>query len=181
MSDAPRGVGGAIAFMARNPIAANLLMVILLGGGAWSAYTVQKEVIPQFQLDAVEVTVGYPGAAPAEVEQGILQPVEEAVRGVPGIREITSEAREGQGNVLIELVTGTDRQQAFQSINQAISRIRTFPDDIDQPEVRLRSQEREVMELGLYGDVDIWTLRLLAERVRDQLVSHPCHHAGGAG
>ena len=173
MSDAPRGVGGAIAFMARNPIAANLLMVILLGGGAWSAYTVQKEVIPQFQLDAVEVTVGYPGAAPAEVEQGILRPVEEAVRGVPGIREITSEAREGQGNVLIELVTGTDRQQAFQSIDQAISRIRTFPDDIDQPEVRLRSQEREVMELGLYGDVDIWTLRLLAERVRDQLVNHP--------
>ncbi|MEC9373382.1 MAG: hypothetical protein VYC34_06030, partial [Planctomycetota bacterium] len=63
---------GAIAWMARNSIAANLLMVILLIGGLWSAVRMQKEVFPQFQLDVVEVRVGYPGAAPAEVEQGIL-------------------------------------------------------------------------------------------------------------
>ena len=83
--------------MARNSIAANLLMFLLLGGGIWSAATIQKEVFPQFQLDVVEVNVGYPGAAPSEVEQGILRPIEGAVRGVEGIREITSEAREGRG------------------------------------------------------------------------------------
>ena len=85
---------GPIAWMARNSIAANLLMVVLLVGGLWSAVRIQKEVFPQFELDVVQVAVGYPGAAPAEVEQGILRPVEEAVRAVEGIREITSEARE---------------------------------------------------------------------------------------
>ncbi len=89
---------GPIAWMAQNPIAANLLMFLLLGGGIWSAITIQKEVFPQFQLDIVEVRVGYPGAAPEEVEQGILRPIEEAVRGVEGIREITSSAREGRGS-----------------------------------------------------------------------------------
>lgn len=78
--------------MARNSIAANLLMILLIGGGVWSMYSIQKEVFPQFQLDIVEVSVVYPGAAPAEVEQGILLPVEEAVRGVQGIKEITSTA-----------------------------------------------------------------------------------------
>src|SRR6056297_524969 len=144
--DAP--LKGPIAWMAQNSIAANLLMMILLVGGVWSAISIQKEVFPQFQLDIVEVDVGYPGAAPAEVEQGILRPVEEAIRGVEGIREITSEAREGRGSVTIELVPGTPRITAVQDIDQAVSRIRTFPDDIEQPEVRLQSRQTEVMSIG---------------------------------
>ena len=138
---------GPIAWMAQNSIAANLLMVILLVGGVWSAFSIQKEVFPEFQLDIVEVDVGYPGAAPAEVEQGILRPVEEAIRGIDGIREITSEAREGNGSVSIELVPDTERMKAFQDIDQAVSRIRTFPDDIEQPEVRLQSRRTEVIML----------------------------------
>src|SRR6056297_935256 len=158
--------------MARNSIAANLLMIILLGGGLWSAAAIQKEVFPQFQLDVVEVYVGYPGAAPSEVEQGILRPIEEAVRGVEGIREVTSRAREGRGEVLIEIVAGQARTKAFQEIDQAVSRIRTFPDDIEQPEVRLESRQREVMQVALFGPVNIWTLRKLAEQLRDQLQAH---------
>lgn len=163
---------GPIAFMAQNPIAANLLMIILLGGGLWTAYSIQKEVFPQYQLDVVQVSVVYPGSAPAEVEQGILRPVEEAIRGVEGIKEVSSTAEEGRGEVSIELVAGTDRMKAFQDINQAVNRIRTFPDDIEEPEVQLQSNQREVMSIGLYGDSDIWTLRKLAETVRDQLLSN---------
>lgn len=163
---------GPIAYMAKNSIAANLLMLILIAGGLWTAYTIQKEVFPDFQLDIVEVSVVYPGAAPSEVEKGILMPVEEAVRGIQGIKEITSTAREGSGSVRIELVTGTERMKAFQDIDQAVNRIRTFPDDIEQPEVRLQSEQRDVMEIGLYGDVDIWTLRVLAEQLRTRLLSN---------
>jgi len=164
---------GPIAWMVNRSIAANLLMILLIGGGLWTALRIQKEVFPEFQLDIVEVSVAYPGSAPAEVEQGILLPIEESVRGVQGIKEMTSEAREGRGSVTIELVPGTDRMKAFQDIDQAINRIRTFPDDIEAPEVSLQSQQTEVMEVGIYGDVDIWTLRKLAERLRDQLLANP--------
>lgn len=163
---------GPIAWMAKNSIAANLLMVILLGGGLWTARVIQKEVFPESQLDVVEVRVGYPGASPEEVEQGILAPIEGAVRGVKGIERVNSEAREGRGETLIELVAGEDRMKAFQDIDQAVSRIRTFPDQIEQPEVRLESEQREVMRVAVYGPVDIWTLRKLAEQLRDQLQSH---------
>jgi multidrug efflux pump subunit AcrB len=163
--------GGPIAWMARNAIAANLLMMILLAGGIWSAFQIQKEVFPEFQLDIVSVSVGYPGAAPSEVESGILQPVEEAVRGLEGIREITASAQEGYARVKIELVSGADRMKAFQDIDQAIARIRTFPEEADEPEVRLQDRQREAMELGLYGTVDIWTLRKIAESLRDRLLS----------
>jgi multidrug efflux pump subunit AcrB len=162
------GFSGSIAWMARNPIAANLLMVLFLAGGFWTAISIQKEVFPQFQLDIVEVSVGYPGAAPAEVEQGILLPVEEAIRSVEGIREITSEAEEGRGSISVELVSGADRFKVFQDVDQAITRIRTFPDDIEEPEVRIQSRQQEVMEVVLFGSVDRWTLRKLAEQLRDR-------------
>lgn len=168
----PVSTNGAIAWMARNSIAANLLMILLLGGGIWSMFVIQKEVFPQYQLDIVEVSVGYPGAAPEEVEQGILRPIEEAVRGVEGIREITGSAREGSAEVLIELVGGQDRMKVYQDIDQAISRIRTFPDQIEQPEVRLQAEQQEVMQIAIYGPVDNWTLRKLAEQVRDELQAH---------
>lgn len=164
---------GPIAWMAKNAIAANLAMMILLAGGIWSAFNIQKEVFPQFELDIVSISVAYPGAAPSEVESGILQPIEEAVRKVEGIREITSEAREGSGDVDVELVTGTDRMKAFQDIDQAIARIRTFPEEVDKPEVRLQGRQQEAMQIGLYGPVDTWTMRKLSERLRDQLLNNP--------
>ena len=163
---------GLIAWMAHNSIAANLLMMLLLGGGIWGAFAIQKEVFPRYQLDIVEVNVGYPGAAPEEVEQGILLPIEGAIRGVEGIQEITSYAREGRGQVTIELVGGEDRSKVFQDIDQAVNRIRTFPENIEQPEVRLQAEQQEAMQIALYGPIDIWALRKLSEQLRDQLLSH---------
>ena len=164
---------GIIAYMARNSIVVNLLMLLLLGGGIWTMFNIQKEVFPQFQLDFVEVSVAYPGAAPEEVEQGILLPVEEAIRGIQGIKEIVSTANEGSGQISIELVAGTDRMKAFQEIDQAVRRIRTFPDDIEQPEVNLQDRQQDMMEIGIYGNADIWTLRELAERLRNRLLTNP--------
>ena len=163
---------GTIGFFARNSVIANLIMVLLVAGGFWTMYTIQKEVIPRFELDIVQVSVTYPGASPVEVEEGILLPVEEAIRGVQGIKEITSEAREGSGRISVELVVGSERMKAFQDIDQAVSRIQTFPDEIERPRVRLQANQRDVMEVGLFGEVDIWTLRLFAERLKNILLSN---------
>lgn len=166
-----RGWVGPIEWIARNSIAANLMMILLLAGGFWMAGHVQKEVFPEFQLDMIQVTVSYPGASPEEVEQGILLPVEEAVQGIESIKEMTSTAREGNGTINLELVPGTNRMQALQDVEQAVDRVRTFPDQAEEPRVRIVVPTRDVMELVLYGDVDIWTLRQLGEQVRNRLLS----------
>ena len=130
-TDTPRPPGGdaddlrgPIAWMAKNAIAANLLMLLLVGGGIWMSLNIQKEVFPDFELDIVQVSVDYPGAAPAEVEQGILLPIEETVRGIQGIKEVVSRANEGRGWVSIELVAGTDRMKAFQDVVWMSRRVR---------------------------------------------------------
>ena len=169
---------GAIGYMARNSVAANLLMLVLLAGGIWTMFNIQKEVFPQFQLDYVEVNVTYPGAAPAEVEQGILLPIEEAVRGIQGIKEIVSTANEGSGNVTIELIAGTNRMKSFQEIDQAVSRIRTFPDDIEEPQVSLQDRQRDVLEISLYGNADIWTLASISRTTKKQVAQQSKYHPG---
>ena len=172
-SETNQNAKGVLAWWVKNPVAANLTMMLLILGGIWSANEIQKEVFPDFLLDIVEIDVSYPGASPEEVEQAILLPIEENIKSVTGIKEITSTAREGRGSVTVELVAGVDRIKTFQEIDQAVNRVQSFPDDIERPEVKLQSRQRDVLEIGLSGDVDIWVLRKISEELRNILLNHP--------
>lgn len=164
------GNKGPIEWMARNIVAANLVMAFLLIGGIGMAFFITKEVVPDSTLDVVEISVQYPGSSPAEVERGILLPVEEAVRGLDVVREVTSRARENSGRVSVELNNGVGRDRGLQIINQAIDSIQTFPDDAEQPDVRLSTDRRDVLELRIFGDTSHWSLFQIAEDIRDQLI-----------
>jgi len=114
---------GPIAWMARNPVASNLLMIVLIVGGLFSAVSIKKEVFPDFALDYITVSVSYPGASPEEVERGIVQVIEENLRGLEGVKEVTASAREGWGSVTAELMEGAERQEVYQDIQQEVYRI----------------------------------------------------------
>ena len=164
---------GMIAWMARNGVTANLLMIVLVVGGFYASTQIKKEVFPEFELDMVTVSVTYSGASPEDVEQGIVLPVEEALEGVVGIAEINSTASEGSGSVVAELQEDVDASSVLQDIQQEVSRIQTFPDDAEQPQVALAKRVREVLDILIYGQTSEWQLRELAETVRDQLLASP--------
>lgn len=164
---------GIIGWMVANRVTPTLLMIVLLAGGFFFAATVKQEVFPEFDLDLVTITVPYPGSSPEEVEQGIILAVEEAIRGLEGIKELTARASEGSGTVTAELEEGANQHRVYQEIKQEIDRITTFPLDAEEPEVSLVMRRREVMDLLLYGDVSEWVLRETAEQVRDSLLQEP--------
>jgi len=164
---------GPIAWMVMHPVAANLLMVICLLGGLFMLSRATKEVFPEFRMDSVSIRMAYPGASPEEVEQGIILAVEDAVRNVEGIGEVTSTANEGAGNVNVEILDATDSMRIAQDIKTAVDRITTFPVDAEDLSVGVGSRRRDVMELGIYGNVEERTLRTAAELLRDRLESNP--------
>ena len=170
MVQIPDDTKGLIAWMTHNRVTPNLIMLIFLIGGLILAFTIKKEVFPEFDLDIVTVRVPYPGSSPEEVERGIVLSVEEAIRGLDGIKEVTAIASEGAGMVTAELLEGADQQRIYQDIKQEIDRITTFPEDAEKPEVSLVIRRREVMQIEIYGDVSEWVLRELAEQVRDSLL-----------
>ncbi len=165
---------GPIAWMARNKVVANLVMIAILVGGLLALFRIiKKEVFPDFDLDRVTISVPYPGASPEEVEQGILLAIEEAVSDIEGIKEITSTASEGSGSVRVEMLRGADQQNVYQNIKQEVDRITTFPDDAEEATVVLDARRREVIELVLYGDQSEWILTETAQNIQDQLLEDP--------
>ena len=164
---------GPVAWMARNSVAANLLMAVLIIGGAVVAQRVKQEVFPEFELDMVSISVAYPGASPAEVEQGIVLALEEAVRGVDGVKRVTSVSNEGRGSVSVELQTGHDSDRALNDIKSSVDRVTSLPAEAERPVVALASNRREVVSLIVYGDVDEAALRVVAERLRREMLLDP--------
>jgi len=163
---------GPIAWIASNHVAANLLMLFLLLGGLVTFTSMKTEVFPNIETDEVVVSVSYSGASPAEVVEGVILVVEDAVSSLEWTDKVTSVAREGRGSVTVELVEGTDRQQAYQDIKAEIDRITTFPDEADDPVVSLSSRKRSVVDLTMYGDVPELELRYYADMFRQALLNN---------
>ena len=164
---------GPLAWMAKNSVAANLLMLLLIVGGVLMLSRVKQEVFPEVELDAVLITVAQPGVAPAEIEQGIILAIEEQVRSVDDVKEVVSTAREGVATLRAELLLGTDSQQALNEIKSVVDRVPSLPEDAERPVISLASNRREVISLVVYGDKDERALRQLAEQVRDELLTDP--------
>ena len=119
------------------------------------------------------ITVAYPGASPEEVERGIVLAVEENVRGIEGVKKVTSKASEGSAWIQAELEEGADAQKVYQDIQQEVDAITTFPLDAEEPNVALASHKRGVLDLVLYGDASERELREQAENLRDRFLLDP--------
>ena len=165
--------GGPIAFMAGNPIAANLLMVFLLIAGLFAAGDLVQEMLPDASLDLVQVVVPYPGAAPEEVEQAIVRKIEEEIGSVEGVRRIEASAAEGLGSVLAEFKTGTDISRALNEVKARVDRIPSFPAGAERPEVREVTSRQSVIRLLVHGDVPERTLKELAYSIEDGIALLP--------
>jgi len=165
-----RNSRGPIAWMAGHSVAANLIMLVCLVGGFLALRNIKKEVFPDLQIDAVRVSVAYPGASPEEVESGIVLVVEEAIRGLDGIDEVSAVANEGSATVTASLLVGADVQKVTQDIQGEIDRITSLPDDAEEPQVSAVSHSRGVLDVVLYGDIEKTVLHQISERMRDQFL-----------
>lgn len=164
---------GPIAWMVRNSVAANLFMVVLLLAGVIGLIRTKQEIFPEFSVGYVSIAVPYPGASPEEVEQGIILALEEGVRGIEGIKRVTSNSSENVGTVALELMLDADADKVLNDVKAAVDRITTFPEEAEKPQVTEISLRREVITLVLSGDQDLKTLQELAEQARADIRLDP--------
>ena len=164
---------GIIAWFARNNVAANLLMLVLIGGGLFSALLINKEVFPSFTLNLINVNVAYPGAAPQEIEEGINIKIEEAIQDVSGIKKITSVASDGVGSVTIEVDDGYDVQSVLDESKLRIDAIATFPDNIEKPNIFQIKPENNVIWVSVYGDISLHDMKEIAKSIREDITDLP--------
>nr|VFK14011.1 MAG: Multidrug efflux pump subunit AcrB [Candidatus Kentron sp. LPFa]VFK29926.1 MAG: Multidrug efflux pump subunit AcrB [Candidatus Kentron sp. LPFa] len=163
-----------IEWFARNGVAANLLMVLILALGAHAFFSrIPLEVFPDIDLDVVTISMVLRGATPAEVEEGIVVRIEEAISDLQGIERIISNANEGSARVRIEIEDGHNPREVLDDIKNRVDAINTFPTDAERPVYEVLRREREVIGVVLSADLPERSLRELGERVRDDLLTLP--------
>ncbi|MDT0594375.1 efflux RND transporter permease subunit [Glaciecola petra] len=162
---------GIVAWFARNNVAANLLMIIIIAGGIAGIFKVQKQIFPQFVLNLISVQVPYLGAAPQEVEEGVILRIEEAIKDLEGIKKITSTSREGLGSVTIEVLDNYDVQDLLDEIKVQVDAISTFPANTEKPVVYRLKAQQDVLWVSVYGDVTERELKELTKSIRDEIAN----------
>ena len=158
-----------ISWFVRNPVAANLLMVIFFVTGAWGYFNLEREFQPVIDVNGVSVTVSWPGASPRDVAEQIVSRVEESLEGLDGVDYIESSSTEGFGNISVRTKLGVDIEEMLDRINARVDGVQNLPPDSFRPEVRRWEFRPDIMFLALYGDMDALTLQREAVRFRQKL------------
>ena len=170
-----RLIGWAIT----NSPGMNVLMLAVMLVGGLSLASLRREVFPAFELEVVLITVSYPGATPQDTEEAICQKIEEAIRSIDGIKQVTSIAQEGAGFVLAELRSDIgDVQKVMSEIDREVNRIPSFPLLAEDPLVQQITFREAAIRVGVVGPDDRTPaaerrLREVAERVRDEILMLP--------
>ncbi|MCH8866277.1 MAG: efflux RND transporter permease subunit [Proteobacteria bacterium] len=164
---------GIIAWFASNHVAANLLMWFIIVAGVISVFTIRKQTTPDFQLNTIQVRVPYPGAAPQEVEEGVVIKIEEAIQDLNGIVEIKSFAREGMGSVTAEVSSDADINEVLSEIKTRVDAISTFPALTEKPVIYKQEVPIHVVFVAIHGNLDDFSRKSIAQEVRDELMTIP--------
>jgi multidrug efflux pump subunit AcrB len=161
---------GIIAWFAGNHVAANLLMFFIIVAGVISSFSLRKQTNPDFELSNVTISVAYLGAAPQEVEEGIVIKVEEAIQDVQGILEINSRAREGLGTVTVKVDRDKNIDDVLNEIKTKVDAISTFPALTEKPVYAKQEAIIPIIFVTIHGDIDEFTRKRLTDEVRDELL-----------
>ena len=158
-----------IDYFIRNEIAANLLMVGLLLLGVFGMLNMKSTFFPETESRIITIQAVYPGASPEEVEEGIINKIEENLKGLTGVERYTSTSRENAGTVTVEVLRDYDTDLIVQDVKNAVDRISSFPVGMEPLVVYKRENLGFAISFGISGNVDLKTLKRYGREVEEEL------------
>ena len=162
-----------LAALAANRVFANLMLFMILLAGIFGASSMIIESMPEMSLDAINISVFYPGADPEEVEEAISRKIEETIKGMEGIDKFTTNSSEGSASVSIEVKTGYDVDELLEKVKTKVQSIMTFPVDAERPIVNKFEMRRSVMTIFVQADMSERRLKAWSEQIKDEIQNLP--------
>ncbi|MEM6771040.1 MAG: efflux RND transporter permease subunit, partial [Bacteroidota bacterium] len=162
-----------IAYFIKYPVAANLIMFGILILGLVSLFQMKATFFPEFESREISIQIIYPGASPEEVEEGIINKIEENLKGLTGIERYTSTSLENAGTVKVEVLKGYDVEVILQDVKNEVDRINSFPVGMEPPVIYKRESLGRAITFALTGDgVSLNALKRAARQVEDDLLAY---------
>jgi len=162
--------GGIIELFVLHPVAGNLLMLLLIMFGLFGLSKINRQVLPNIDLDIIQISVLWSGASPQDVEENIIRAIEPEVRFIDGVDKVDAVAFESNANVSITFVPNTDMSKALADVQSAVARISTLPADIERPIINQVVQSDGVSRLDISGPFSEQVLKRYARQIRDDLL-----------
>src|SRR6056297_1651531 len=157
------------------PIYANLIIAFVLLAGGISLLSMNKAFFPERESRIITVSVYYPGASPQEMEEGVTTRVEEAIRGIIGIKEITSTSVENSSRITIETTGEYPIDEILMEVKNAVDGISALPSAAERPIVAKQRSRSPGVRMSLVAsdgsEVDLMTLKDHAQRIEEDLYS----------
>ncbi|MFS1461966.1 acriflavin resistance protein [Vibrio lentus] len=151
------------------------LLALILVAGVITYITIPKESSPDITIPIIYVSVGHQGISPTDAERLLVRPIEQELRSIEGVKEMTATAAEGHASVVLEFNVGVDLTKAMADVRDAVDLAKPkLPEDSDEPtvnEVTLAS-EQPVLSVVLFGTVPERTIVQIARELGDKLESY---------
>ncbi|MDP2490884.1 efflux RND transporter permease subunit [Vibrio splendidus] len=151
------------------------LLALILVAGVVTYITIPKESSPDITIPIIYVSVGHQGISPTDAERLLVRPIEQELRSIEGVKEMTATAAEGHASVVLEFNVGVDLTKAMADVRDAVDLAKSkLPEDSDEPtvnEVTLAS-EQPVLSVVLFGTVPERTIVQIARELGDKLESY---------
>lgn len=150
----------------KRPVFATVMNIILILVGCIGLVFLGVRDYPSVDPPIISVSTSFPGANADVIETQITEPLESAINGIPGIRSLTSQSRDGRSNITVEFELEVDLETAANDVRDKVSgAMRKLPKDIDAPTVSkadadaqpifgvsLRSDKRSLIDLSMYAE-----------------------------
>jgi len=150
-----------IGIFAQHRVAANLLMAIMIMSGIWALIHLNTQFFPTFTLETINIRVIWSGASAEDIEDGLTDRIEEALRAQDGLRELTSTSAEGVSSITLEFEPGIDMSRALDQVKESVALIRDLPADSEEPEITRATTYDRVARLLVWSENDPAALRKL--------------------
>ncbi|MGL4322306.1 MAG: efflux RND transporter permease subunit, partial [Paracoccaceae bacterium] len=171
MSQAPDPDRGTrlISYFVRHGTVANLLLVLMLVIGVWTASNIRAQYFPDVVVSEVDIDVRWDGAGAGDVDRGIVQVLEPVLLAVDGVSNVSSLAREGRASIGLEFAPGTDIAAATDAIQVAVDSVSTLPAAAEDPVVRQSQWRDGVTDVVITGPVGVDQLARFADELVGRL------------
>ncbi|MCI4671191.1 MAG: efflux RND transporter permease subunit [Bacteroidia bacterium] len=160
-----------VAYFIKYPITGNVLMVAILILGVIGLSSLRSTFFPENDASIISIQVIYPGASPEEVEEGVVNKIEDAIKSLTGIDRVTSVSSENTGRVTVEAATGYDIDELLRDVKNSVDGISSFPVDIEPPVIYIQEVLNIAFQFIISGDVSLKKLKETAREVESDLLA----------
>ena len=165
-----------LAVFARHPVAANLLMVMMMISGLWGLSQLNTQFFPSFDIDFVSVRVTWPGASAEDLETLVTDPLERELKGIDNVKELASLSVDGQTLITLEFRENTDMGPALDEVKERVDLVTNLPDGADNPKISRIINNELVASLLVSGPDDQRGLRALVNQFERELLEQGISH-----